>query len=637
MVNVRKTSLALILTSGAALALSSESAFAELPTRLYPAQISEGEATQLTIELGDAPGGKTDLSPLEQDFQLLGRSQQSSTVINNGQMKRSTTLVLTLAPKRSGTLQIPAFMLEGDTTVTQTLVVRAPSKADQQALAEQVRIHAKLSVQGAYLQQPLLYTLRIELTDQLFDGGLVAPEVSQGAALIEPLGEQKQYRSNRGSQLIEVVEQDYLITPQRSGMLKISPAQLSGKIPQGQPRNTVFGPQYNRFRQVSLRSEAFELNIQPVPDAFKGANWLPATEVSLLDDWQMDSLEVGQPITRTLKVIARDASASQLPELKMQIPAGVRQYPEEAIAGQSMSDGQLVSTWKQQITLIPTQAGELKFPAVELHWWNTETGQQETARIDATSLQVAANHQPAASTPVGSTTPPSAGKTTAPETVADSVLSDTALPATTLPDATLSGATLSGSALSGSALSGAVSSDTSDPVPPVPPVPPVQSDVKQVTPEPSAADASWVVRGWMLVAAGLAVVVAGLVGWWAGRRSHPVMTVTHPEAIERTALPDTDALQAACQRNDGRAAQQALLLWCQQRWPQGGNLHQLQRMASPALKAQLMVLSQSLYSREPAPWQGDALWQAFQLFNRATENRITARVEKNGLVMLNPT
>ncbi len=578
----------------AAVLLASGVAWAELPTEVSPSRISEGQATQLTIEIGEAPGGADDLSPLEKDFRVLSRSQQSSMVIKNGQMSRSNTLILTLAPKRSGTLYIPSFTLEGDQTEEQILQVVEASQAEQQAVSRQVRIEGQLSDQTGYVQQPLVYTLRLELTAQLYDGVISAPEVLEGEALIEELGEQRQYTSQRGNQHIQVVEQQYLITPQRSGTLRLSASEVNGKLAQGRPRNTVFGPQYSRFRQLSQRSEPFSVEVKPVPANFAGQPWLPAHQLDLTDDWQMDSLEVGQPITRTLTLTVRGLGSNQLPELKMTVPDGVRQYPEEPVLDQEVDDGELVSTLRQQVTLIPTQSGALEFPAVELQWWNVDLHRTEQARIEATGLQIGGDASVAPVDQSLSATPPPALRKQTPPTVKPA---------------------------------------TPEPVQP----PPATEALVPVTATGSLAMAP----GLLAALGGVIALLAGGLGWWLGRRRGGTAPTTEAKSqtvttVGKPARQDLSALKTACQHNDITAARSALIHWCQQEWPGStASLNPLLAKATPALKAELQQLNKALYAAadSQSSWQGDALWQAFLAYESGQAETVTSQ---SSLQPLNP-
>lgn len=578
----------------AAVLLASGVAWAELPTEVYPSRISEGQATQLTIEMGEAPGGADDLTPLEKDFRVLGRSQQSSTVITNGKMTRSNKLILTLAPKRTGTLYIPSFTLEGDQTEEQILQVAKTSQAERQALSRQVRIESELSDQTGYVQQPLVYTLRLGLTAQLYDGVISAPEVEEGDALIEELGEQRQYTTQRGNQHVQVVEQQYLVTPQRSGTLRLSESEVNGKLAQGQPRNTVFGPQYSRFRQVSLRSEPVSVEVKPVPANFAGQPWLPVHQLDLTDDWQMDSLEVGQPITRTLTLTVRGLGSNQLPELKMAVPEGVRQYPEEPVLDQEIDKGELVSTLRQQVTLIPTQSGALEFPAVELQWWNVDLHRTERARIEATGLQIGGNTSAAPADQGLSATPPPAPRKQPPP--------------------------------------------VAEPVQPEP----VQSTPATEALVPVTATGNLAMAPGLLAAlAGGIALLAGGLGWWLGRRRGGTVLAAEAKSqsittVGKPARQDLNALKTACQHNDINASRRALIHWCQQQWPgSAASLNPLLAQADPVLKAELQRLNKALYAATDSVthWQGDALWQAFQAYESGQADTAMAQ---SSLQPLNP-
>ena len=574
---------------------------AELPTELNRSSITEGEAVQLTIEMVDAPGGSNDLSPLEQDFKVLGRSQQSRTVINNGKYSRSKTLILTLAPKRTGQLTIPAFTLQGDQTQPQMLTVREPSKQNQAALADAVSISGSLTDKTPYVQQPLIYTLRIELAEQLFDGSIEGPELLAGEALIEPLGEQNQFQAKRGGELISVVEQQYLITPQRSGKVELGPGKLTGKLPVGRARNTVFGPQYSKFRQVNLRTEAYSLSVRSIPSRFSGDHWLPAQQLSLNDDWDMDSLEVGQPITRTLTLKATGITANQLPELKLTVPDGVRQYLSEPATQQYIENGEIVSELKQEITLIPTKSGSLEFPAIDVYWWSTRLNRTERARIESTGLLIDGEN------PSGNTAPvqPSTSNNS---TVQPKASVDKALPPT---------------------------SAKADPAP---------KKAVDEAPKPAADNAGLDGKvslhpAW-LAAIALLVMAAGSAGWWFGRRSRSVeqpkdeLAASAPESNAKKLI---NAVCQACASDDLSRIRSALIKWSQQQWPgSAANLNQLIKHSDAELRDALIELNRMLYADAATSkhWQGAQLWSLFSRFTKTLEK--SEKSTDSSLKPLNP-
>jgi hypothetical protein len=84
-------------------------AIAEISASLDRNQIGPGETVQLTLQHNGQTDSQPDLSPLKQDFEIVGRSSGSSIQIVNGKMNAQTQLNLVLLPKHQGKLRIPAL------------------------------------------------------------------------------------------------------------------------------------------------------------------------------------------------------------------------------------------------------------------------------------------------------------------------------------------------------------------------------------------------------------------------------------------------------------------------------------------------------------------------------------------------
>jgi hypothetical protein len=94
-------------------------------------RITEGETVTLTFVTDDAKQSlETDFSRLEKDFEILDRRSETQLSIVNGRQAAVVRLLLTLEPKRTGELTIPA--LEFGKSRTQPVVLqvdRAPELA----------------------------------------------------------------------------------------------------------------------------------------------------------------------------------------------------------------------------------------------------------------------------------------------------------------------------------------------------------------------------------------------------------------------------------------------------------------------------------------------------------------------------
>ncbi len=97
-----------LLISGIVLWTSAAAPLAQVRTQVRNTSIDQNESLRVRYET-DSAAGWPDLSPLEQDFIIQGRNSGRSVRTINGQTSQRTTLTLTLRPKRSGELTLPAI------------------------------------------------------------------------------------------------------------------------------------------------------------------------------------------------------------------------------------------------------------------------------------------------------------------------------------------------------------------------------------------------------------------------------------------------------------------------------------------------------------------------------------------------
>ena len=131
-------------------------------------QINQDETVTLSIRIeGNSSNQEADLSPLEQDFDIISTSQRSQIQIINGQKSSYTDQLLTLAPKRTGKLTIPALQIGKQKT--QALILKVRSAAEQRQAGEQPDIFLTLSSEqkSVYVQAQLTLILRLHYRSRL--------------------------------------------------------------------------------------------------------------------------------------------------------------------------------------------------------------------------------------------------------------------------------------------------------------------------------------------------------------------------------------------------------------------------------------------------------------------------------------
>jgi hypothetical protein len=96
-------------------------------------------------------------------------------------------------------------------------------------------------------------------------------------------------------------------------------------------------------------------------------------------------------------------------------------------------------------------------------------------------------------------------------------------------------------------------------------------------------------------------------------------------------------LYQACNDNNPKEAQEALFGWARDRWPEVLvlNLHQLAKLThDAALKKQLFILSECLYSQESEPvWKGEGLSRSISIYLRM---KTLTKQKGGGLPPINP-
>ena len=72
----------------------------------------------------------------------------------------------------------------------------------------------------------------------------------------------------------------------------------------------------------------------------------------------------------------------------MPMPPSIKAYPDQPVLENRSGDDGMIGSRQEKIALIPSEAGTLTLPAIEIPWWNTDTQQMEIARIPSKTLVV---------------------------------------------------------------------------------------------------------------------------------------------------------------------------------------------------------------------------------------------------------
>ena len=557
---------------------------AELDARLDRTEVVEGEPIVLTLSTDGGASGTPDLAPLQQDFDLVNQGQSSSMSFVNGRMSSRREWHLTLMPRRTGTIEIPAIPFGTGASRPLSLDVLPAAAAARRGVDLPVLVEADVAPESPFVQQQLVYTVRVLHAVPLRDANLSLPQVD--GALVYPLGDDSRFETYRNGRKYQAVERRFAILPQRSGDLLIGGPVLTARVPDtaasgqqppgGSLRDRFFGNDpfagvFGQSRPVQSRAPERRIEIRPQP-AGSPTPWLPAESLTLNETWSPDGadLRVGEPVTRTVVITAQGLADAQLPEIDLAAGAnGVKVYPDRAQSDTRPDNGTLVSQKVLKAAIVPQQAGRLTLPELTLTWWDVNDDRQRTARIPARTVLVA----PA---PDGAAT----------QTPRQTVPSQTAPSQPAASDSTTAAARDA---------EGSVGEETA-------------------ARESGGGDALW---RWLAGLFALAWIGAMLLWWRARGGAAAAAPVAQRAARPGAAAPSRpgrrglDDLAGAFARNDPRVARQALVDWGQRQWPDRA-IHALDGFAQqldPGARPVVMQIDAVLFGRGATDWNGSAAWE----------------------------
>lgn len=562
-------------------------------------QIGPGETVQLTLQHDGQTDSQPDLSPVRQDFDILGRSSGSSVQIVNGKMTAQSQLTLVLSPRHGGKLKIPALQWDGQSSPALNLTVsNSPAQQNSGNPAgatgtDHVFLTATLDSKQPYVQAADTLTVRLYTDQPLYQASLELQPSND--VLVQQLGQDSQGSTTRNGRPYQVVERKYLLFPQRSGHITLDGPVLSAQVQSGASGNpfgadpffgnvfgqTPFGGMLNATKPLRLRGEQLVMDVRPRPASGSGHNWLPARRVTLTETWQPDSgpIHVGDPITRHLHLEAQGLTASQLPDLSllMPVPDGLRAYPDQAKLNTGVQGDGVVGSRDQDITLIASRAGRYRIPALHLSWWDTRRNEQREVDLPERTLDVLPN--------------------------------STSLSAATAPQDNGPGA--------------------------VPETRPLKA--AGTAPETSTTTS----QTWRAASIVLALLWLGTVAaWWysrrrgAGRQNSEGESQLARPRLKVDASEARKAFRRACRENDAPAARSRLLEWARAAWPDAppqGLRALAERLDDAKLKTLLEQIDRACYAG--GNWRGEALLEQLAELPKATGRDIGAH---HGLAGLYP-
>jgi len=349
--------------------------------------VSLDESFQIIFTANDTPDNDPDFGPLEQDFEILGQSQSSNSSWINGQSSKTIQWTVNVMAKHPGSLVVPAVKFGDDVSQPASVLVTQATANKAVDTDDDLFLEVEATPQSPYVQSQVLYTVRLYRRVEIAQASLNEPEL--GDAVIEKLGDDSNYNTQINGVNYLVTERKYSIFPQKSGSLTIKPLMLTAEVVANtRPNfNGFFNSQMTKTKKIS--SKSVTLDVKPAPATFTGKHWLSAEQLVLKEEWSGDNqqMKVGEPLTRTLTLLAKGTTVGQLPEINIgKIDDRLKTYPDQPVLQEQKKPEGLIAFREEKIAIIPSKAGFYKLPAIEIPWFNSQSQKMEIAKIPETAI-----------------------------------------------------------------------------------------------------------------------------------------------------------------------------------------------------------------------------------------------------------
>ena len=376
----------LILSTLCLSAMTASDSYAALTAKVDRTVLDSNETLRAELRYdGQVFAGEPDFEPLSKDFEVLSNRRQQNYSNVNGKTESYTAWTLELRPKRAGILLIPSLTFKKEVSNAVELRVRAaPTNSSANPGTQPIYTETTVDTNTPYVGQQVILTHRLYTSVQLRDFAL--SELTIDKAELHRLGDTQYQKVINGRNYL-VLEVKYAIFPQAKGTLIIPSLRFAAYEVNNRSQFGVFN---NRGNQIIRDTESKVLEVNALPSQASIDGWMPSTSVTMEQRWSgdIDSVTVGEPVTRTITIRAEGLSAAQITPLQEPQGDNYRGYPDQPQLDEIVTANGLAATRIESLALVPNKPGEIVLPAVQLVWWDTNSNQPRIASLSPITLQV---------------------------------------------------------------------------------------------------------------------------------------------------------------------------------------------------------------------------------------------------------
>jgi hypothetical protein len=376
--------------------------------------VTESDPFEMKLELINAEALTTpDISVLPQGLITKGPSTSNSVSIVNGVQNKTRSWIYRITADKQGTYKIPAISIQTDAGTLYTkpfrIIVKPASDLPQNTEDKSIFIESNVENQAPYIDQPIIYNTIIYHLNPINSADLVSPKSE--SAIVEQIT-----KPVNGQQILNGVRYNtivvkYLVTPIKSGEVTLEPAILRGKTLkkiERENRPAGLGQMFDPF-SILERTASLATSMEPftiasnkvklkVKEEEKNVNpWLVLNDLKIDDElvdvkYGKTGLEgkVGEPINLKITLTGKGKTGEALPDIEsfiktedFKIYSDKPQTDREILNNSDNYTARIKGIKSQFFTIIPQNPGKIKFPKIEIPYWNLEKQKRDVAILEA--------------------------------------------------------------------------------------------------------------------------------------------------------------------------------------------------------------------------------------------------------------
>ena len=176
----------------------------------------------------------------------------------------------------------------------------------------------------------------------------------------------------------------FIAFPYRSGNFSIPSIHIVAETP---PVGS------SQSRKVTIKTEAKNFTVKPVPENMHGENWFVAKNVFVSERWSkpLNNLKVGDIIQRTITIDAKGTLPQFIPQLSKDSLDFASSYLRDATLHDERNDYDANGKLEQSVIYLLEKEGDFTIPAIPVEWWNPNSSKRYSRSAAARNIHVGPN------------------------------------------------------------------------------------------------------------------------------------------------------------------------------------------------------------------------------------------------------